>query len=93
MRQPRYSNEEFARRGEEIYERDILPHLKSDDDGKFVLIDIETGDYELDADEMAGSDRLFARRPDAQVWFRRVGSRPTRRFGFAVGLRPHNPSV
>jgi hypothetical protein len=78
---PRYSKEEFARRGDEIYERDILPHLKREDEGKLVLIDIETGDYEIDADELAASDRLLARRPDAQVWFRRVGSRYVRRFG------------
>jgi hypothetical protein len=45
------------------------------------LIDIETGDYEIDRDEIAASDRLFARRPDAQVWFRQVGSRYARRFG------------
>ena len=86
---PRYSKEEFARRGEEIYARDILPHLKEEDEDKFVLIDIESGDFELGWDEMAASDRLFARRPDAQVWFRRVGSRPARRFGprFRVASR------
>ena len=78
---PRYSKEEFARRGDEIYERNILPRLTKEDEDKFVLIDIESGDYELDRDEMAASDRLFARRPDAQVWFRRVGTRPVRRFG------------
>ena len=78
---PRYSKEEFARRGDEIYERDILPYLKGEDEDKFVLIDIESGDFEMDWDEMAASDRLFARRPDAQVWFRRVGNRPVRRFG------------
>lgn len=86
---PRYNKEEFARRGEEIFARDILPHLKGEDEDKFVLIDIDSGDFELDCDEMAASDRLFARRPDAQVWFRRVGSRPVRRFGprFRVASR------
>ncbi|HEX3130662.1 MAG TPA: hypothetical protein VH394_25210 [Thermoanaerobaculia bacterium] len=79
--QPRYSKEEFARRGDEIYERDVLPGLTAADEGKFVLIDIESGDYEVDRDEIAASDRLFARRPDAQVWFRQVGSRYARRFG------------
>jgi hypothetical protein len=80
-RQPWYNKEEFARRGDEIYEREVLPHLTPGDEGKFALIDIETGDYELDRDELAASDRLFARRPDAQVWFRQVGSRYARRFG------------
>ncbi len=78
---PRYSKEEFALRGDEIYEREVLPRLSSEDEGKFALIDIETGDYEVDRDEIAASDRLFARRPEAQIWFRQVGSRYARRFG------------
>jgi hypothetical protein len=79
--QPRYSKEEFARRGDEIYERDICPHLKAEDEGKFVVVDIETGAYEIDADELAASDRLSARHPNAQMWLMRVGSRYVRRFG------------
>ena len=82
--QPRYSKEEFARRGDEIYEREVLPHLRPEDEGKYALIDIETGDYEIDRDEIAASDRLFSRKPDAQIWFRRVGSRYARRFGHAA---------
>ena len=78
---PRYSKEEFARRGDEIYERDIHSQLGPDDEGKFAVIDIETGAYEVDRDEIVASDRLLARRPDAQVWLRRVGSRYARRFG------------
>ena len=38
---PRYSKDAFARRGARIYERDIRPHLTPEDEGKFVLIDIE----------------------------------------------------
>ena len=48
---PRYSKEEFARRGDEIYDREIMPHVGPDDEGKFVVIDIETGAYEIDRDE------------------------------------------
>ena len=76
---PRYSKEEFARLGDEIYDRDISPHVGPDDEGKFVVIDIETGAYEIDQDELAASDRLLARRLDAQIWTRRVGSRFARR--------------
>jgi hypothetical protein len=78
---PRYSMEEFAQRGEELFDRDIHPRLRGHNELDFVLIDIETGDFEVDADELAASDRLLARRPDAQVWMRRVGSPYARRFG------------
>jgi hypothetical protein len=51
--QPRYSQEEFARRGDEICERDIKPCVDPKDAGNFVAIDIETGAYELDPDDLA----------------------------------------
>jgi hypothetical protein len=78
---PHYSREEFAQRGDAIYERDIEPRLETEDPGKFVAIDIETGAYELDRDELAAMNRLLARLPEAQVWLRRVGSRYAHRIG------------
>ena len=78
---PRYNKEEFARRGDALYERDIRPVVEKGNEGKFVAIDIETGAYEMDGDEVAASDRLLARVPDAQVWLKRIGSRYVRRFG------------
>ena len=78
---PRYSKEEFARRGDAIYERDIRGIVEEGHEGKFVAIDVETGAYEVDAIELAASDRLSARVPDAQIWLKRVGSRYVRRFG------------
>lgn len=78
---PRYSKEEFAGRGDAIYDRDVGPRVGPEDKGKFVVIDIETGTCEIDRDELAASGRLLARRFDAQTWTRRVGSRYARRFG------------
>ena len=71
--------DEIARRGDEIYESKVRPHLAPEDEGKFVLIDIESGDHEVDRDEVAASDRLLARHPDAQVWMVQVGARYARR--------------
>jgi hypothetical protein len=79
--QPRYSKEEFARRGDEIYERDIRPIVEKGNEGKYVAIDIESGAYEMDADEIAASDRLFARKPNAQIWLIQIGASTARRFG------------
>jgi hypothetical protein len=73
VRGPRYSKEEFVRRGQEIYERDIRPHLEPADEGKFVAIDIETGMYEIDPDDYTAGKRLYARNPDAQPFMVRVG--------------------
>ncbi len=81
VRQPRYSKEEFARRGDEIYEQDIRPTVSPEDHGKYVAIDIETRQWAMDADERAAGDQLLARVPDAQMWMTRVGYGYIRRFG------------
>lgn len=79
--QPRYSKEEFAKRGDAIYEKDILPKLTAKDVGKFLAIDIETGQYEMAADEMKAGNKLRRRLPEAQIWMVRIGYTATRRFG------------
>ena len=80
-RQRKYPMEEFARRGDEIYNRDIRTLAEAEHKGEFVAIDIETGAWEMDPDEMVAGDRLLARCPDAQTWLVRVGFRCVRRFG------------
>lgn len=79
--QRRYSKEEFARRGDEIYETEIAPRLKPNDKGKFLAIDIETSDYELASKELGACQRLRARLPEAQIWLVRVGFPYVYRFG------------
>lgn len=81
VQQPGYSKEEFARRGDEIYETQVLPQLKTENNGKIVAIDLETGDFEIDSREMAACDRLESRHPNPQIWIVRIGSRYVRRFG------------
>jgi len=81
---PRYSKEEFARRGQEIYDRDIRPRVESGNEGKFVAIDIETGAYEIDTDDYTATERLLARKPDAQIWLLRVGHRAAYRIGLRL---------
>jgi hypothetical protein len=76
-RGPRHSKEEFARRGQEIYDRDVRPHLKAEDDYKLVAIDIETGMWEMDRDGCTATERLYARNPDAQPYLIRVGQPAT----------------
>ena len=77
----RYPKEEFARRGDAIYKAEVRPHLKPEDDGRFAAIDIETGEYEVDDEELEAGDRLRARIPDAQTWMVRIGYRAVHRFG------------
>jgi hypothetical protein len=77
----RYSKEEFARRGDAIYKKDVFPRLQTEDEGKFAAIDNESGVYEIDEDEQEAGARLRARIPEAQIWIVRIGSRSVHRFG------------
>jgi hypothetical protein len=81
VRQPRYSKEEFAQRGDALYDSEVRSQVEEGNHGKIVAIDLETGDFEVDASEIAACDRLEARHPDAQIWIVRIGSRHVRRFG------------
>ncbi|TWH39951.1 hypothetical protein [Dulcicalothrix desertica] len=82
-RQPRYSFEDFARRGDEIYETNIKPQVEASNRGKIVAIYIDTGAWEMDTNEIIASNRLRAKYPDPQIWFVRIGSRTIRRFGYS----------
>jgi hypothetical protein len=82
VRQPRYSKEEFARRGDEIYESQVRQQIDEESDrGKIVAIDIETGAFELADDTMVATRQLYERVPDAQPWVVRIGYRAVHRFG------------
>ncbi len=78
---PRRTLDELAALGGDIFERQVQPTLRPEDDGKFVAIDVETGDFEIDEDDYAVIARLRARKPAADVWLMRAGSPTTYRIG------------
>jgi hypothetical protein len=75
QRQRRYRKEEMARRGQELYESQIQQQVETDNDGKIVAIDIETGAFEVADNVLPATNRLFERFPDAQPWVVRIGHR------------------
>ena len=87
VRQPRYSKEEFARRGHEIYESQVRSQVEEGNYGKIVAIDIETGAFEVGDDSLSAAKQLLRRYPDAQIFGIRIGYPAVYRFGF------HSPGV
>jgi hypothetical protein len=80
--QSRYSKEEFAQRGDEIYEAQIQSQIDEESNcGKIVAIDIDTGAFEVAKDSLTASDRLLEKYPDAQIRFVRIGHRAVHRIG------------
>ena len=81
-RQPRYSKEEFARRGHEIYEAHVRSEVEADHYGRIVAIDIETEAFEVADESLIAAKQLLKRYPDAQTFGIRIGHRAVHRFGF-----------
>jgi hypothetical protein len=77
----RRAMEELASLGTAIYDQQVRPALRPEDDGKFVAIDVNSGSYEIDADDYTAVARLRARNPAADIWLMCVGYPTTYRMG------------
>lgn len=77
-----YSAEETARRGDEIYDRQVRAKVEAEHCGEVVAIDVETAAYALGETAVAASRKLLAEYPDAQIWLVRIGQRALHRIGF-----------
>lgn len=69
------STEEFAALAKEIYYRDIRPQVIDAHRGEFLVLDVESGDYEVDSEHLEAARRFKARQPNG--W----------RFGFRIGYQ------
>ena len=58
--------------GRAIY-ADLQSHLEATDKGSFVVIDVFSGDYEVDPSPAAAKRRLKARKAEAELYERRIG--------------------
>jgi hypothetical protein len=72
---------EIARKGARIYEERLRRELEPVHNGKYVVIDVDSGLYELDADHLAASHRAATRWPGSRLYARRVGFRTLGRVG------------
>ncbi len=79
-----YPHGSIAARGEEIYSHQLREKVESQHRGKFLTLDIETGAYEIDADEVASSMRLLEKHPEAVIYCLRIGFPAAHRIGFKI---------
>ena len=81
MPQNDYPLAELSARGEKIYREQIKSRLSPSEKGKFVIIDIASGDYEIAEEILTASERLRKRRPDAVSYGVKVGYKAALHFG------------
>ena len=92
MPYPGYTTEEVGRRGQALYEQQIRDKVETENEGKFLVLDITTGAYEIDEDDLVASDRLLAKYPRAVVYGLRIGYPSAYRLGAGhIAVRSPQP--
>lgn len=76
-----YTAKEVASRGEAIYGEQIRDKVAPQHKGKFLVIDIETGEYEMHTEDLVATKRLLAKHPNAVIYGLRVGFPTAYRIG------------
>ncbi|MBD1936397.1 hypothetical protein [Microcoleus sp. FACHB-68] len=76
------SSEEVAKRAYQIYEGGIRQKVEAEENiGKMVIINIETGDYEVDETGLQAARNLYAKHPYARLFGIRIGYNVAASFG------------
>ena len=70
-----YKPEGISARGESIYRENILPQVGQLEKGTFVVIDVESGEFEIAPSDAVATRKLLDRRPTAVTYAVRVGYR------------------
>ena len=72
--QTRMSPDEVAQQGEAWYEK-LQTQIEADNMGRYLIVDVETGDYEIGPDYILPTERLLSKRSDAPLYALRIGYR------------------
>jgi hypothetical protein len=65
--------EERARRGRALYEERIRPRVEAGNRGKFLVINLDSGDFEMDESDLVAGQKADARFGSAAQLMLRVG--------------------
>jgi hypothetical protein len=68
-----YTSEELAARGRQIYDERIRDRVEPEHRGKYLVIDVETGEYEMDEDDVAVMKRAARKHPAEFLYGMRIG--------------------
>ena len=83
-----WTPEAAAERAHDLYNRDLKQRLEPAHLGKFVVLNLDTGEFELGADYLATAVRARDRWPEDELFHLRVGHRTMGRLGARpVGAR------
>ena len=75
MARTTYTPDEIAARAREIYDREIRARVEPAETGKYLVLDIESGAYEIDEDVIRAMKRAEEQHPDGGFHILRIGHR------------------
>ena len=83
---PNYTSQEVASCGEALYAQQIRDKVNPKHKGKFLVIDIETGEYEINDDDLVATKQLLTNHPNAVIYGLRIGYPAAYRIGSGFRL-------
>jgi hypothetical protein len=78
------TNEEIGVIGRQIYAEQLRDKVEGEHRGKFLVLDIESGDFEIDQRHIEAARRLQQRRPDGTLYGLRIGHAAAYRVGGSI---------
>lgn len=76
-----YTPQQASETAHAMYERDIRSKVETGNISKYIVINIENGEYEVGDSAMELSDRLHTRQPNAALFGMRIGYRAAATIG------------
>ena len=84
MKSTPFSKEEIRQRAEALYNQELRSSIETEANiGKIIMIDVETGEYDIDAVSLEAAHRMKAKRPEATLYAVRIGYEAVYGFGGA----------
>jgi hypothetical protein len=79
--------DEIVRKGQRIYEETLRPLVAAGNTGRFLVINVETGEFVMDSDDVAVSEAAHQRFPGAPLYAMRIGYDAAYRLGGCSPIR------
>jgi hypothetical protein len=74
-------HDDISQLGQKVYRERIEPMLSTNDKGRFVVIDVDSGDYEIADRDIDATMTLMKRREPGRFYGLRVGHKAAYRLG------------
>ena len=81
MLHPKYTPDEIVERGKTLYNQQIRDRVEAENRGRFLIINVETGEFVLGDDHLTASDQAAEKYPGAPLYAVRVGYPAVGRIG------------